>query len=332
MKKQIYFVLGALGLLVASCQKANKDNPVVSQRYVHKYGYAVSQEEWEANRYPGQVITHLTNGVTITVTYENGMKHGPCTHTYPHSQTVEKYFLYNQNSLVKEIIYDHRGMPVREMVQLSPSRRAITVWYIEGNPMCIEEYAGEELLEGQYCTLNNEIEARVEKGHGLRIRRDQMGTLLSKDLFDRGYMVKRESFFPNGSPESIIHYKMGKLHGEKKTYAISGEPIAIEEWLNGRLHGKSTYFKNGVKYLDVSYLDGAKNGIETHYLDGEEISQEISWENDRKHGPSVFYIDGIPQTQWFYDGDLVSKGRYEEMHHLDEMISKISQEVTLYNR
>lgn len=330
MKKQIYLVLGAVGVLLSSCGKDNQDNPVVSQRYVHKYGYAVSQEEWEANRYPGQVITHLTNGVSIAATYENGVKHGPCTHTFPHSQTVEKYFLYNQGALVKETLYDDRGMPQKELVQLSPSRRSITVWFTEGSPLSIEEYAGEELLEGQYCTLNNEVESRVEKGNGLRIRRDQNGLLLGKDLFDRGYLVKSETFFPNGAPETLVQFKQGKLHGEKRSYAQTGEPLLIEEWVNGRLHGKSTYFKNGMKYLEISFLDGMKNGVETHFIDGEEISQQISWENDKRHGPAVFYIESIPQTQWYYDGQVVHKSRYDEMLRLDEMISKISPDVTLY--
>lgn len=330
MNKQIYFVLGTLGLFLSSCGKDNQENPVVSERYVHKYGYAVSMEEWQANRYPGQIITNLTNGVTITATYENGMKHGPCTHTFPHSQTVEKYFLYNQNNLVKEIVYDERGMPLKEMVQLSPSRHSVTVWYTGGSPMCIEEFTHDELLEGQYCTLNNEIESRVEKGNGLRVRRDQNGVLLSKDIIEKGYVTKRESFFRNGAPESIVHFHQGKLHGEKKTFAETGEPVAIEEWVNGNLHGLCTYFKNGYKYLEISYLDGMKNGTETHYIDGNQISHQISWENDKKHGPSTFYVDGAPQIQYYYDGQIVHKSRYEEMSRLDEMISKISPEVTLY--
>lgn len=330
MKKQIYFVLGAAGLLLSSCGKETQENPVVSQRYIHKYGYAVSQEEWEANRYPGQIITHLTNGVTIAATYENGVKHGPCTHTFPLSQTVEKFFNYVHGNLVEEVIYDQRAMPVKKMVKLSPSRHSVTVWYAEGTPMCIEEYANEEILEGQYCTLNNEIESRVEKGNGIRIRRDQKGILLSKDIVERGYVTKRETFFENGAPESIAYFKQGKLHGEKKVFAQTGEPVSIEEWLNGRLHGLSVYYKNGLKYLEVSFLDGMKNGLEIHFIDGNEVSQTISWENDKKHGPMTFFIEGMPQTQYYYDGQLVHQSRYEEMSRLDDMISKISPEVSLY--
>jgi antitoxin component YwqK of YwqJK toxin-antitoxin module len=331
MKIKFYFILGILGVLFSGCQKSNQEDNVISQKYIHKYGYAVSKEEWDEKHYPGQAISTLRNGVTITATYENGVLHGPCTHTYPHSQTVESYFLYNQGNLVKEILYDIKGMPVREKVQLSPSRYSMTLWYADGTPMSVEEYAHDELLEGQYFTMNNEIEARVEKGNGKRIRRDQQGLLLSVDQIERGYLVKRESFHANGAPESTITFSKGQLHGEKRAFASNGEPIVIEEWINGKLHGKCTYFKNGSKTLEVSFLYGKKNGIETHFVDGVAISQEIHWENDKKHGPSIYYIDGIAQTEYYYNGNKISKKTYDENLRLDEMISQISPELRVSN-
>jgi antitoxin component YwqK of YwqJK toxin-antitoxin module len=329
MKYSSLFLLGALALLAACGPKNKSEDPVVSQKYIHKYGYAVSKEEWEERHFPGQVVTTLRNGVTITATYEGGMLHGPTTHTYPNSQTVEAFYLYNQGDLVKQINYDVRGMPVREQVQLSPSRLSITLWYHDGTPMSIEEYAHEELLEGQYFSVNNEVEARVEKGNGLRLRRDHQGTLLSRDEFDSGYMVKRESFYASGSPECVTHYSKNKLNGEKRTFSPSGEPIAIEEWVDGQLHGKATYFRNGSKYLEVSYLYGSRNGLEVHYIDGGDILQEISWENDKKHGPSIFYVDGQPNTQWYYDGKEVSERTFQEQLRLDEMVSHISPTVQI---
>src|SRR3989304_2858734 len=88
MKGSLYLVLGAAALLLFGCKNNNQNDDVVSQRYVHKYGYAVSRDEFEAKQYPGQVITLLRNGVTVSSTYENGVLHGPTTHTFPNSQTV----------------------------------------------------------------------------------------------------------------------------------------------------------------------------------------------------------------------------------------------------
>ncbi len=250
-------------------------------------------------------------------------------HIFIHSQTLESYFLYNNGEIVKEILYDIKGRPISETVQVSPNRHTVTLWYCDGCPLSIEEFAHGELLEGQYFTMQNETEARVEKGNGWRMRRDQQGTLLSKDAIASGYMVKRESFYPNGTPEGIASYIKNQLHGDRKTFTQTGEPLAIEEYLYGKLHGKSLYYKNGTKQVEVSYLHGQKNGKEIHYVDGVEIREEIDWENNKRHGATTYYIDGSANTLWFYDGNEVSQGRFKELDKLDEMISNISPSVQI---
>lgn len=324
MSSKLYTILAALGLLAFACQKDKKNDPVVSQKYIHKYGYAVSKEEWEAKHYPGQVISSLRNGVTVTATYENGELHGPCTFTYPNSQTVEKYVLYNQNTPVKEILYDVSGMPVQETVQLSQHRHSLTQWYSDGVPRSVEEYADEELLDGQYFTVNNELEARVIKGNGERVLRDVDGSLLCKDTIETGFTVKRESYYSNGSPESIAYYTQNKLDGLRKTFTPTGEPLAVEEWTNGQLNGNATYYKNGMKYLEVSYVYGKKHGWETNFMDGQSISHRVAWETDLKHGPETFYLGDEEKTIWHYSGKEVSKAKFDELNELDLMISGAS--------
>lgn len=323
----LYLILASLGLALVGCNKNQQESNVVSERYIHKYGYAVSKEEFQDRKYPGQVITSLKNGVTITATYENGVLHGACTHTFPHSQTIETYFLYNEGILVKEIIYDLTGMPLREEIQLSPTRHASTRWYADGTPMSTEEFAGPELVEGQYFSRHNEIESRVEKGRGERLIRDMQGVLIAKETIDEGYVSKRESFYASGAPESVAYYYRGELHGEKKSFNEGGEPVAVKEYVHGKLHGKSTFYKNGARTVEIHYLDGKKNGLEIHYLDGEIVSQEILWENDKKHGPSKYYIEGIAQVEYFYDGSSVSEDRWIELSQLDDMIGQINPAV-----
>ena len=322
MSYRICTLLAATALMTSACQKNKNDDQVVSQVYVHKYGYAVSQEEWEEKNYPGQVISTLRDGSTVTATYENGELNGPCTFTYPHSQTVEKYILYKQNSPVKEILYDITGMPTQETVQLTKNRSSLTTWYFDGVPRSVEEYSNDELLEGQYFTPTNELEARVEKGKGLRIIRDASGVLVCKDIIENGLLAKRESFYPNGSPECVANYEGGHLSGERRTFTLNGEPLALEEWANGHLHGVSTYYKNGTKELEISYLFGKKNGWENHFIDGLAVSRQIAWDNDIKHGPEIFYVPDGKKTLWNYNGKEVSQTRYEEMTRLDELISQ----------
>jgi antitoxin component YwqK of YwqJK toxin-antitoxin module len=326
MSRYLY-LLGFFGLFLAGCYNNKQESNVVSTRYIHKYGYAVSKDEFEERKYPGQVVTALKNGVTITSTYENGVLHGLSRHTFPDSQTIETDYLYNQGSLVKVNVYDVTGLPLREEVVLSPTRSSSTKWYSTGTPLSIEEFAGEEIVEAQYFNLQNEVEAQVQKGKGTRVLRNIQGILLSKDNIEEGYVTKRETFYPNGSPESIAFYVRGVLHGEKKSFTENGEPLAVKEYIAGKLHGKTTFFKNGARYVDIHYLDGLKNGLEIHYIDGTVVSQEIVWENDHKHGPSKYYIEGIAQVEYYYDGDLVSEAKWKELNQLDDMINKISPAV-----
>ncbi len=114
--------------------------------------------------------------------------------------------------------------------------------------------------------------------------------------------------------------------------AQNGEPLGIEEWVNGRLHGKSTYFKNGNRYVEIAYLYGHKNGIERHFIDGDIVSQEIAWETDQKHGESIFYADGKPESQWYYAGERVSKHKFDDLNRLDEIISRLPYREEDYKR
>lgn len=322
MNKFLFSLPFAAGLILAGCGGDNGNNQVISKRYLHKYGYAVSESEWDSNNYPGQVITSLRNGVTVTSTYENGTLHGPCTHTHPHSQTVQYYYLYDLGELKKEVVYDVFGMPVKEMVQLSPHRYCLTTWYGDGNPKSTEDYASDELLDGKYYSLNNDVESTVDRGNGLRISRDQNGTLVANEEIEKGYLVKREAYHPNGNLESITHYKMGVKDGERQVYTLAGLPHAVENWVNGNLDGKATYFNNGKKQVEVFFVNGTRNGTEKHFVDGEQLESEIHWIFDKRHGPTKFYVgDNVAKTEWYYDNKAVSKRRFDELTQLDMMIT-----------
>lgn len=315
----------AASLLLASCNQSQEEVAVISQSYIHKYGYAVSKNEWLNHNYPGQVITTMRDGVTLIETFEDGVLHGARTITYPHSQTLSLYQLYNHGDLVKVVEYDDKGLPMEEKNYLSPMRVAITQWYPDGSPMCIEELASGELLEGQYFNTQNETESRVVKGHGLRIERNRQGILLAKDEMQAGSIIRKETFYPNGAIMSSATYQNNQLHGQRSQFEPSGEPLAIEEYVHGGLNGLAVYFKNGAKSLEISYMNGAKNGYEIHYIDGKEISQRISWENNLLHGPTYYYIEGAAHTEWYYENKMVSAKKYDELHNLDLMISQISQ-------
>ncbi len=323
MNKKCNSIILLCALTLGSCGDKN-DEEVISQNYVHKYGYALSKKEWESKKYPGQVVTTRKDGVTITSTYENGVLQGPYTVTYPHSQTIEKYKLYNQGIILKEIDYDQKGMPQEEKIFLSPSRYSLTLWYRDGTPKSIEEFSSKELIDGQYFTTSNETEARVIKGKGKRIDRDIDGLLKAVEEYESGYPTKIETFHANGTPSMICSYTDGELDGEKRTFNLNGEPLSLELWQTGFLNGVATYFKNGCKYREIPFNHGVKQGKENYYVDGIIVSHDVLWENNKKHGPSYYYVDGVAHPEWYYEGRKVSEKEYKELDHLDQVFSEIA--------
>lgn len=323
MKKLIPFFVLLLTLCIAGCHNSNqnKSDHIVSERYIHKYGYDVSKEEWETTTYPGQVITTLRNGITVTASYEDGMLHGPTTHTYPHSHTTESLTIYQKGNLVKKTLYNLRGIPFKEEVYLSPSHMKITRWYTSGTPLSVEEYHHSELLEGEYYNKNNEVEHRVAKGSGIRITRDQHEQLIAKETIENGYPILRETFHPHGIPHTITPLSGGYIHGEKKVFAPSGEPISCENYVQNILHGPASYFQNGYRYLEITYRKGLKHGIERHFVDGDTIVEETDWYDGQKHGLSIVYFDGMSKTRYYYNNALVTKDRYRELIQQEENIA-----------
>lgn len=313
MKKTIPLL--TLLLLSIGCHNAEnrEKDKVISQRYIHKYGYDVSKSEWETSHCPGQVITSMKNGVTVTASYENGILHGPTTYTFPHSNTRQSLEVYEGGELIKKVTYTLRGLPLEEELYLSSNKSKVTQWYAAGTPISIELYESGKLIEGEYRNPLNENIARVVKGEGVRLVRNQEEKLVAKETYKEGVIVHRTTFYDNGSPYCQMDISNGLLNGTKRVFAASGDPLSIETYTNNVLNGPAVYFQNGSRYLEVSYHDGLKQGVERHFIDGETIIQEIEWSDGKLHGATVVYADGISKTQWFYNNEKVSHQKYNTL-------------------
>src|SRR5208282_4623077 len=150
MKQRSLFTVVAAATLFSSCQSNDSGNSVLSQKFVHKYGFDLSEQEWGERPEDGQAISVLKSGVKITHSYENGNLHGPTSYTFPHNNTIEKLLVYDQGTLLKETLFDSQGMPIREEAYEYDDRMIITLWDEKGVPLSIEEYDGEMLVEGKY--------------------------------------------------------------------------------------------------------------------------------------------------------------------------------------
>ena len=313
-----------MALVLMSCSEGN-NKQVISQRYVHKYGYDVSRDEWKAESYPGHVLTTLRDGKTITEPYEDGLIHGARTETYPHSQTIQTLEQYEKGNLQKRVSFNVRGVPQKEEVFKAENHVIITAWYPNGTPKSNEEFRDDILINAQYLNASNETDSRIENGTGERTIRNQSGDILSKEVFNNYLLTYVETYYPNNTPHTTTSYENNLLHGEKKEFAMTGEPICVEHYYKGFKHGLATYYQNGYKYSEIPYSHGHKNGIERHYIDGEIIVEETEFRDGIKQGSSVLYCDGSAKTTWYFENQVVSRSKYEQLMDRHELIMGMQQ-------
>ncbi len=324
MKKRTIFVFPMIALALIACNDGPKGQ-VISQRYVHKYGYDVSRDEWKAEAYPGNVITTLRDGKSITEPYEDGLLHGARTETYPHSQTIQTLEQYERGTLTKRVSYNIRGVPQKEEFFKGENQVLVTTWYPNGTPKSNEEFRDDILINGQYLNASNETDSRIENGTGERTIRNQSGDILSKEVFNNYLLTYIETYYPNNTPHTTTSYENNLLNGERKEFAMTGEPICVEHFAKGLKHGLSTYYQNGYKYSEIPYVHGLKNGVERHYIDGEIIVEETEFQNGIKQGSSVLYCDGSAKTTWYFENQIVSRSKYEQLMERHALIMGMRQ-------
>ncbi|PIS01794.1 MAG: hypothetical protein COT84_00260 [Chlamydiae bacterium CG10_big_fil_rev_8_21_14_0_10_35_9] len=310
-------------LTVTSCQ-SDDSSEVISQTYVHKYGFNLTEKEWNERDQDGQIITVLEDKTVITQSYENGVLHGLSTKTYPNSNIIFTEKLYDQGILLKEIINDEKGIPVKEEAYEFDDRKVITRWYANGAPMSIEEYDSNLLVEGSYFDLSNELESSIEEGTGMRVKRDRQGVLQIHDTLENGIVTVRKTYHPNGQLQSESHFVNNQLHGPQTKYTVTGKPLLEQYFHNGALDGLKKQYRNGKKVLEIPYVMGQKNGVEKHYdLDGT-LTAEIPYENNIKHGRSRYQSEDFSDLIWHFRGKPVTRNEFNDLVTREKMLAELS--------
>lgn len=318
MKKKS-LLLASLLLLGSCCDDSS--GSVVSQKFIHKYGFDISEQEWEQREEDGQIVSMLKNGVRVAHTYENGSLHGPTTYTFPNSSVVERTLIYDQGNLLKEVVHDTAGLPMREEMYEFDNRTIITLWDEKGAPLSIEEYNGEILMDGKYYTADHDLESQVINGVGERVKRDRSGLLISRDQIENGIMIARTSYHPNALIHTISHYDSYQLHGIQQKFTSTGKSLMDLHWNHGILDGEKVIYRNGIKVAAIPYVNGQKNGLETHFDDLGNLTAEIEWKVDKKHGCSKLFTDETIDEEWFYKGSPVTAQKFGMLTDRAKMIA-----------
>lgn len=304
------FLVCALCLLSAC---GGSKNNTVSTLFIHKYGTALSENDWDSRGGNGQIVTMCKDGVTITENYVDHLLEGKTTYSFPHSSVVDKEKVFRQGHLLSETLHFTTGIPKEKTEFISNKERHLTTWFDNGNPKSIEKFINSALQEGEYYNTSNEIESRVENGAGTKIVRNTYGEFISKIEFNNGQKTLMTTYYSNNDPKVVTPYQNDQVHGIKKYFAINGVPERFEEWKNGIQQGTTLVFRDGQEHSEQQFAAGSKNGLETIFNDHGMVACEITWKNGLKHGVQKTYINDTVRLEWYYKDKKVSHSDFEKL-------------------
>lgn len=313
MKKTLT-LLALVCVALAGCRTDSQYNDVVKETYIHKYGVPVAKADWDTQGQDGQVVALHKDGVTVTTSYAKGMVHGPTAYSFPNSSTIHSTSTFSYGELVSKRENYPSGVPMKEELFEENSLVKLIRWYEDGTPQANEVYQDTFLLVGEYRTPLNVVESRIVDGHGTRICRSNDGDLLSKDEIQNGQMSERVTYYPNGDPSTVSPYENGVVHGTCLTFLHGGLPNTVEQWEHGVQDGITVVYLNGEKVAEVPYVRGQKNGTEYRYRDGSLLVEEVNWKDNIQHGQRKLFIDGETQSEWYHEGEMVSRTSFERMN------------------
>jgi len=308
MKKISCFLL--ICMFGCTAPKDTRDHDSV--QYVHKYGTPITYNEWYEYGQSGKIMTHLENGILMVENFENGILHGDKTYSYPHDSVIEKKEVYEKGKLLKVIYYHPSNLPMSQVEFLGKNMIKETKWSKFGFPHLIETYNKGYLVEGEYFCSKGNLIAKVSNGSGVKFDRDFDGTLLKKDIIEKGNVVLSIEFYEDYFPKTITSFDRNEIHGVQKRFLPKGEPASEEAYYYGQLHGMCVKYEEGQVISTANFKKGKKSGIERIFtLDGDLI-QDIQWENGIKHGPSTHYENGNESVEWYFEGEPSTQLFFEQ--------------------
>ncbi len=303
----LYFVIFSL---LSGCHSPGPD--VVERSYRHNYGPEMNPEEWEANGHTGEVVEMRRDGVEVRQRYNRGVLHEECSTTFPHSRMAEYVKEYENGTLVSVTHNSLAGYPYTQEQFVPNGTRIYSTWYKDGSPCSVEEFNKKsQLVNAQYISPDGETEGVLANGTGLKMDRTIFGVLRTRERWNRGDVVLRETFYPNGFVKESSELADGLLHGCSSEFGDSGEPLCVRHWDLGELHGETCLYEGGILAISIPYQHGRKEGLERHFCPGtDEIAEEISWHEDARHGPSRVILAGHTIVDWYWNGGKVTEEQF----------------------
>ena len=117
---------------------------------------------------------------------------------------------------------------------------------------------------------------------------------------------KTETYYEDGSIESVAFYDNGLLNGDSIAYFPNGDMIVKYRFVSGTANGPSIlYWKGNVPKTIINYHDGWPDGEFVKYYPGTETKvMEGRYEKGKVVGSITYYsIDGKKNRECYHDSN-----------------------------
>jgi antitoxin component YwqK of YwqJK toxin-antitoxin module len=131
--------------------------------------------------------------------------------------------------------------------------------------------------------------------------------------------------WPNGKKDAEANYRDGKWHGMVARWQRNGQKLREGNWKDGKLMTATVWKHNGEKCPVTNVVDG--NGISCDYHDNGQKWIEITYKDGEKHGlENVWYRNGQKMaeetrkdgklhglyTTWYENGQKSAEGTWKD--------------------
>lgn len=139
-------------------------------------------------------------------------------------------------------------------------------------------------------------EKNIENGapHGPARVFYKSGSLKEEATYDRGKLLSKKSFRPDGKDEYSMYYdeRGRKVETETKFYA-SGKKFRENTLINGKLEGwEKEYYPNGKLRAERHYVAGKKEGEARGYYQNGNVQGDWYFKNGVPSAATIFYPTG----------------------------------------
>ena len=283
---------------------------------------------------PDGEVTEVAVTTSTTKHFLNGKLHGHLEVRNLADNTITYTEDYDHGQLID--VTDHTSPDLLKQVQLEEAQKAAPIYpgtvlktskdvrafYVDGKQIAEETLSSNgatlELLGAipdgpvkefsENGKLKTEAVYQNNKLHGLLVRYDDNGQMLSKETYEQGVLKGPAEYFSHARHttfHTLCSYLNALLDGPFTLSQADGVVRENATYSKGRLHGPHrTYYPNGVLETDETYIEGKLQGVRKIYFPSSELWYEENYAAGRLEGDRTEYFPSgkVRLTEMYSDG------------------------------